>query len=242
MAVTYESSKESGFAYSGPLVEGKHNILLICIVNGQPLLRLVVENLSLNGNFIFLPKQSDYEELSLEYVLRAICPGSQVITTLKDTQSSLHTLLLASSKIDNDIPLIVANCHQYLDWDAKKFHIFCQDSNSDGVIATFNSNHPRFSYISLGADGYVEEVAEKRLISNIASCGIFYWKKGSDFVKYAEKAIFDFPEGGLICSMMAAYAASIKDGKRLQTFQCKYSWQLKFPKDLESFYRSRSNV
>ena len=35
----------------------------------------------------------------------------------------------------------------------------------------------------------VSEVAEKKPISNIATVGVYYWKKGSDYVKYTEQMI-----------------------------------------------------
>jgi len=37
--------------------------------------------------------------------------------------------------------------------------------------------------------GYVSEVAEKKPISNIATVGVYYWNKGSEYVKYAEQMI-----------------------------------------------------
>lgn len=231
MATSYESSKDSELTYSGPLLE----------VNGRPLLKIIVENISLNGNYVFIPKQSDYEKLHLKYVLQAICPGSNVLTSLKETKSALHTLLLAADSFDNDTPLLVANGHQFLDWDSEKFHQFCIKTEADGVIATFSSNHPRFSYVALGSDGFISEVAEKKPISSVATCGVYYWKRGSDFVKYAKEAVVEFPEGGAGCSMIAAYEKALQDSKKLASFKCKYSWQLKFPKDLEAFYRSRKN-
>ena len=35
----------------------------------------------------------------------------------------------------------------------------------------------------------VIEVAEKKVISNNATVGVYYWRKGSDYVKYSEKMI-----------------------------------------------------
>ena len=35
----------------------------------------------------------------------------------------------------------------------------------------------------------VTEVAEKNVISNNATVGIYFWKKGSDYVKYAKQMI-----------------------------------------------------
>ena len=38
-------------------------------------------------------------------------------------------------------------------------------------------------------NNYVTQVAEKKPISDCATVGVYYWKKGSDYVKYAEQMI-----------------------------------------------------
>ena len=63
------------------------------------------------------------------------------------------------------------------------------DKNIDGGIISFKSTHPKWSFAKLNEDGFVSEVAEKKPISNIATVGVYYWKKGSDYVKYAEQMI-----------------------------------------------------
>ena len=57
----------------------------------------------------------------------------------------------------------------------------------DGGILTFQSTHPKWSYAKLDNQGFVNEVAEKKPISTNATVGIYYYKKGSDYVSCAEK-------------------------------------------------------
>ena len=52
---------------------------------------------------------------------------------------------------------------------------------------TFTASHPKWSYAKVNEEGFVTEVAEKKPISSNATVGIYWWKKGSDYVKYAEK-------------------------------------------------------
>ena len=54
---------------------------------------------------------------------------------------------------------------------------------------TLKASHPKWSYVKLNEEGYAEEVAEKKPISNNATVGIYWWKKGSEYVKYAEQMI-----------------------------------------------------
>jgi hypothetical protein len=134
-------------------------------------------------------------------------------------------VLLAKEAINCDTPLLIVNCQQYIEWDAKEFYQTCIKSKADGVIATFTSSHPRYSYVSQGKDGNINEVAEKKTISQNASCGVYFWKRGADFVKYAEGLT-----GGSAaseCSVIMAYKGAINDGLVIETFKCSHSWQLK---------------
>jgi len=57
-----------------------------------------------------------------------------------------------------------------------------RDRNLDGGIIVFRDVHPRWSFIKVNQEGFAIECAEKRPISNLATTGLYYFKKGSDFV------------------------------------------------------------
>jgi dTDP-glucose pyrophosphorylase len=59
----------------------------------------------------------------------------------------------------------------------------------DASIATFNASHPKWSYAKVDDDGYVSEVAEKKVISNDATVGIYYYRQGRFFVNAAKRMI-----------------------------------------------------
>ena len=58
-----------------------------------------------------------------------------------------------------------------------------------GGIVSFEATHPKWSFAKLDDKGYVNEVAEKKAISNKATVGIYYWQKGKDYVRYTEQMI-----------------------------------------------------
>lgn len=59
----------------------------------------------------------------------------------------------------------------------------------DGGTVTFRSVHPRYSFVRLDERQMVVEAAEKHPISDNATAGFYYFRKGSDFVKAAKAAI-----------------------------------------------------
>jgi len=59
----------------------------------------------------------------------------------------------------------------------------------DGLVGVFGSNNPAHSYVAVGAEGFVTRAAEKRVISENAVGGLYYFRRGSDFVKYSKEMI-----------------------------------------------------
>jgi hypothetical protein len=74
-------------------------------------------------------------------------------------------------------------------WDSNEFIDFCQESNLDGIVVTYDSNTPKNSYIKLNNNGIAEKLAEKEVISGYSLNGIHYWKQGKYFIESTEKMI-----------------------------------------------------
>ena len=81
-------------------------------------------------------------------------------------------------------------------------------------IVTFKSTHPKWSFAKLNNDGLVTEVAEKNPISDTATVGFYYWKKGSDFVKYAEEMINENIRVNNEFYVCPVFNQAIKDSKK----------------------------
>ena len=86
-----------------------------------------------------------------------------------------------------------------------------------------------------GQDGYVEEVAEKKVISNDATAGYYYWSKGSDFVKYAEQMIEENSRTNGEFYVAPVYNWAIKDGKKIAIYMVDKVYELGTPEYLEKY-------
>lgn len=217
--------QKAGYTFPKPLIE----------VNGNPMIQTVVENLNIDAEYIFVVQKSHYEEYHLKALLNLLVPGCKIVQTDGMTDGAACTALLAKEFIDNDEPLLFSNSDQFLEWDSNTFLYSMMADEVDGGMATFQATHPKWSFAKLGPDGFVERVAEKEPISNIASTGIYYWKKGSDFVKYAEQMIEkDVRVNGefYVCPV---FNEAIADGKKIKTFDIDKMWGLGTPEDLKYF-------
>lgn len=107
------------------------------------------------------------------------------------TEGPACTVLAAQSLIDNRDPLYIINSDQLLMDPCNPFHRsidFFVRRNADGGIPCFINDHPKWSYVGL-KNGLVSEVVEKRVISPLATVGMYYYRRGSDFVSAASSMI-----------------------------------------------------
>ncbi|NBW58633.1 hypothetical protein EBR43_12830, partial [bacterium] len=111
--------------------------------------------------------------------------------------------------------------------------------NIDAGILTFNSTHPKWSYAKVNDDGFVCEVAEKNPISNIATVGVYYWKRGSDYVKYAEQMINKNIRVNNEFYVCPVFNEAIQDGKKIKVFNIEKMWGLGTPEDLDYYLKNR---
>ena len=105
------------------------------------------------------------------------------------TEGPACTALLAEHLIDNEEPLVIANCDQIMHWDSETFKSYCENYPHDGFIVTYFANTNKNSYAKLDKNGFVTNIKEKEIISNVSLNGIHFWKHGSDFVSSAKEMI-----------------------------------------------------
>ena len=96
---------------------------------------------------------------------------------------------MAKDLINNDEELLIANSDQIIEYSKENFNTIRRFTDFSASVFTFRAVHPKWSFVKTNSRGVVTEVAEKNPISDIATCGIYYYRKGSDFVKYAESMI-----------------------------------------------------
>jgi dTDP-glucose pyrophosphorylase len=142
---------------------------------------------------------------------------------------------LAKEFINNNKHLLISNSDQFIDWDSNSFYYSVTNDKIDGGILTFKSTHPKWSFVNLDSDGFVNEIAEKKPISDIATVGIYYWTKGSDYVKYAEQMIKKNIRVNNEFYVAPVYNEAILYGKKFKTYNIDKMWGLGTPEDLKTY-------
>jgi HAD superfamily hydrolase (TIGR01509 family) len=217
--------EKAGYTFPKPLIE----------VNSKPMIQVVVENINIDANYIYVVQKSHRSKYNLDTLLNLITPGCKIIETDGITEGATCTALLAKDFIDNDEPLFFANSDQYVEWDSNEFMYKMNETNCDGGIVTFNSTHPKWSFVKIDEFGNAVEVAEKNPISDIATVGYYYWKNGKDFVKYAEEMIRKNIRVNNEFYVCPVFNQAILDDKKIKIFNIERMWGIGTPEDLNYF-------
>lgn len=211
-------------------------------INNKKMIELVYNNINTNGNYIYVAKKQHIDQYDLQNAISSFCKNFTLISQDKKLDGAVKSCLLAKDLINNDDPLIIANSDQYISWDSKKTINFFLKSGIDGAILTFKANDSKWSYIKRNKYNTVSAVAEKNIISNEATCGIYFWRKGSDFVKYAEQMIEKNIKTNNEFYVCPVYNEAIEDEKIIIGYLVDEMHGLGTPEDLDAFLQRKINV
>ena len=215
----------AGYTFPKPLID----------VNGKPMIQMVVENLNIDANFVFVVQKEHREKYNLDTLLNLIAPNCKVVEVDGLTDGAACTALLAKEYIDSDAPLFFANSDQFVEWDSNEFFYKMNETDADGGIVTFKATHPKWSFAKIDDNGIVTEVAEKNPISDLATVGFYYWKHGSDFVKYAQQMITNNVRVNGEFYVCPVFNQAIDGGKVIRTFDVPKMWGTGTPEDLKYY-------
>ena len=215
---------DAGYELPKPLID----------VNGIPMIKSVVDSIDIKGNYIFIVQLEHFKKYNLKNILKDIAPNCEIVIIDGLTEGAASTTLAARQYIDNDQPLIIANSDQIIKWNSKKF--LRLSKAFDGLIATFEETeqNPKWSY-SETIGGLVLRVAEKEVISNRANVGIYGFKKGSDYVKYAEQMIEKDIRVNNEFYIAPIYNELIADKKVVFAFDVEKMYGVGTPEDLKVY-------
>ena len=113
--------EQAGYTFPKPLIE----------VRKKPMIQVVVENLNIKANYIYVVQKSHREKYNLDALLSLITPGCKVVETEGMTEGAACTALLAKEHINTDAPLFFANSDQFVEWDSNEFLYKMNETNAD---------------------------------------------------------------------------------------------------------------
>ncbi len=211
-------------------------------LGNKTMIETVVDNLN-NHQFYFTfvinNKQLNIAELSNK--INKITSNFQIVEIDYTPQGPAESSLIGVEKTDIKLPLIITNCDQIIeDFNFNYFENFCNHTNADGILGVFHSCSPKNSYVKLSDNNEVINVKEKEVISNVATNGFHWWKKGLYFVESVNqmKRNQDTVNGEYYVSK--SYNYMIQRGMKVVPFWYNMHFPIGTPIDYEAYKNSRN--
>ena len=229
MAGEGKSFQEAGYKFPKYLVD----------IAGKPMIQWVTENINADAKYIFILNEDHYTKYNLKYMLPLLVNDIEIITLKKETEGAPQTVLAAEEIINNNKPLAIVNADQYLKWNSNEFFYAMAADECDGGIVTFESTHPMYSFVETGKDGFVIRCAEKKPISRNATAGVYYFRRGKDFVDGAKKMINKKIMTNGQYFVCPVYNELIAQGLKIRKYDIDKVWTFAVPEELDYFIKDK---
>ena len=116
-------------------------------------------------------------------------PSARIVPLDHDTRGAVETCLEARDALDPGQPLVIMDCDIAFD-SPEYFRVLAaavQDGDLDGLLLSFRSTEPRYSFAEVGPEGLVVRTAEKQAISSDALMGVYSFTSARTFLEAADR-------------------------------------------------------
>lgn len=208
MAGKSQYFSENDYPFPKPLIE----------IGAKTVIEHVIANLATAGDgvrFIFVLSSEDCRKFHLDNTLNILTDHRcKIIRLDHETQGAACSALMAIDNIGNETPLIIANADQI--FEDRICDLTNHFHDHDAGVVTFESVHPRWSYVRLNDKQEVIETAEKRPLSKHAIAGLYYFRQGNYFVKAAMRMIQKDSSTNGLFFISPSLNELILDGKKIK--------------------------
>lgn len=237
MAGTGDRFVRAGYEDPKPLIH----------VNGKRIIEYIVEMFAPTDEIVFICNFQHMLMNDMENILKSIAPNARVIGIPNHKKGAVYTVLNTdmSSYIHDDEEVIICYCDNPYIWDYDHFKKWIRDRDSDGTILSHGGFHPhRLSPTFMAhiqeTNLEVSAIKEKEPytddpMSEQASTGTYYFKKGSYVKKYFQQLIdLDMHHKGEFYATLV-YNLLVKDGLKVHAYPTEFVTVFGTPEEVQNF-------
>ena len=160
-------------------------------IDNDPFISHVIDSVYFEkANYFFLIRDKHLKENNFDEIFKKKKINYKIIPIHSNTEGAACTVLLGLKEMDTNLPLIVKDCDQLMNWSQKNFLEFINRKKNDGVLVTVPTKNPGFSYVELLDDmSTVSRTKEKEVVSSFGNTGCYYFKKTAEYEYYANMMI-----------------------------------------------------
>lgn len=210
----------------------------LVLIKGKPMIKWATDSLNFlkfDENLIFIVLKEHVDKFNLDQKLKELY-GNKIRIIISDgyTEGAACTVLLAKDIINSEEDLIIYNADQFFK-DSILENIKNKKADTKGIIPVFRATNSKWSFVSVNENNYVIETAEKEMISNLATVGLYYFSQGKDFVWAAEEMIRKNIRVQGEFYVCPVYNELIRRGDKILATEVSQMWPMGNPEDVEYF-------
>lgn len=215
----------------------------LIMLNGIPLFKHAIHSVCVQNvpiKYSFIVRQEHIDKYGIDKQIKQFIPDAHVFAVQKTTRGAVETCLMAEENITMDESIIVMDCD--LEFKSKSFELEMLsilsrpiDDVNGGLLVSFESSLPKYSYAQVDEKNRVVRTAEKQVISSHALCGAYFFSRASDFI-YAAHKLLSEPDGKspeFYVSLLYNYLLEKGDTVLLTTMEEYYSYGT--PEELKKY-------
>lgn len=215
---------KEGWTTPKPLIE----------LRGIPLFKRAISSVSVEGapmKYSFIVRREHIEKYKINEQIKTILPEANVFYVDKTTRGAVETCLMAESVISEEDSVVVMDCD--LEFKSKGYIQGIKsilEKNiaevNGGMLVSFESLEPRYSYAEVDKNMVVKRTAEKEVISNHALCGAYFFSSALGFLRAAHKLLDEpvFTKPEYYVSLLYNYLLANGEVVKLATMEEYYSY------------------
>ena len=210
---------KEGWTTPKPLIE----------LHGVPLFKRAIGSVAVEDapmKYSFIVRKEHIDKYHINEQIKAILPEANVFFVEKTTRGAVETCLMAERVIDDADGIVVMDCD--LEFRSKGYTegiktILQQPAEqaNGGMLVSFESSEPRYSYAEVDENMIVKRTAEKEVISNHALCGAYFFSTGKGFLSAAHRLLNEpvFTKPEFYVSLLYNYLLANGETVKLATME-----------------------
>ncbi len=217
---------------------GNHNFELpkpLIPICGKPFFywaaESILQDIAIKDLTFVILKDHD-ERFGLAAKIREEYPDAQIVMLDHVLNGAVLTCLEGVKGITDDAPILFNDCDHFFRCTSLARGL--QEGSLSGIsgaLLTFRSDNPAYSYAKSDDDGFVTETVEKKVVSNDAICGAYWFSDADTFrnaaTAYLENCAYDeFFMSGVYNTLAASKA-------KIVTYQVDYHVSFGTPDEYE---------
>ena len=215
---------KEGWTIPKPLIELK----------GLPLFLRAVRSVAIEGvpmKYSFIVRKEHIERYQIDRRIKSLLPNANVLFVEKTTRGAVETCLMAENLMAEEDAIMVLDCdlefrsRTFMDGIKNILELPSSEANG-GMLVSFESLEPRYSYAEVDGNMIVKRTAEKEVISSHALCGAYFFSSAKGFLKAAHRLmnepVFTKPE--YYVSLLYNYLLADGETVRLAQMEEYYSY------------------